>query len=331
MFNLNYKADREKWDQFITSNNGSFLQSFEWGEFQTAISNEVIRVGLEENGVVLAQVQIIKQNLPLFRNGFFYIPFGPCFKKGISKDKKFEIVRLFVKEMSGMAKARKAFFLRVEPFFDFPDNFKFLLFSKRVQPQMTVVLDIQREPEEIFKSFSHGLKYNIKFAEKQGVKIEKLNEYDKSFYFLLKKTSEEDNFAIYPEQYFKTLSRIKTKNFLPVIYNARYQNKVVASYFLLFFNKTVYSLYGGADSNFKKLKPQSLLHWHAIKDAGKMNFEKYDFWGIDQKKWPGITYFKKSFGGEIVSYPKGGDISFDNLWYKIYKSLRLCKSLLRKF
>jgi len=32
--------DKEQWNQFIIKNNGSFLQSWQWGEYQEAIGHK---------------------------------------------------------------------------------------------------------------------------------------------------------------------------------------------------------------------------------------------------------------------------------------------------
>jgi len=48
----------------------------------------------------------------------------------------------------------------------------------------------------------------------------------------------------------------------------------------------------------------------------------YDFWGIDEEKWPGVTRFKKGFNGRETIYPGAYDLVFQPLWYKVYKLTR---------
>jgi len=56
-----------------------------------------------------------------------------------------------------------------------------------------------------------------------------------------------------------------------------------------------------------------------ILEAKKRECTKYDFWGINQKKWPGVTRFKKGFNGQEVNYPGAYDLVFQPAWYRIYK------------
>ena len=68
-----------------------------------------------------------------------------------------------------------------------------------------------------------------------------------------------------------------------------------------------------------------LLHWEALKEAKKRGCQFYDFWGIDHKRWPGLTRFKNSFGGEIISYPGSFDFVISSKWYFLYQLGKLIK------
>ena len=68
-----------------------------------------------------------------------------------------------------------------------------------------------------------------------------------------------------------------------------------------------------------------LLQWRQIQKAKELGFKYYDFWGVapdkasDNHPWTGITRFKKSFGGQGISYVGAYDLILDTVWYKIYK------------
>jgi len=65
------------------------------------------------------------------------------------------------------------------------------------------------------------------------------------------------------------------------------------------------------------------MHWNQMLYAkNKMYCENYDFWGIDEKKWPGVTRFKRSFGGKEITYPQGFDVVYNPFWYKAFKLAR---------
>jgi lipid II:glycine glycyltransferase (peptidoglycan interpeptide bridge formation enzyme) len=65
-----------------------------------------------------------------------------------------------------------------------------------------------------------------------------------------------------------------------------------------------------------------LLQWHQIKYAKEKGFELYDFWGFDEKRWPGVSRFKLGFGGQTTKYPGTFDLILNKLWYFFYKIAR---------
>jgi lipid II:glycine glycyltransferase (peptidoglycan interpeptide bridge formation enzyme) len=69
-----------------------------------------------------------------------------------------------------------------------------------------------------------------------------------------------------------------------------------------------------------------LLHWEIIRQAKQLGYHFYDFWGIDEKKWPGLTRFKKGFGGKIIEYPGTFDLVFNKFWYQLYRLGKIFKN-----
>ena len=64
------------------------------------------------------------------------------------------------------------------------------------------------------------------------------------------------------------------------------------------------------------------LQWRQILEAKKRGKNRYDFWGIDEKKWPGVTRFKRGFGGKEITYIGAWDLIYRPIWYKIYNLAR---------
>ncbi|PIT93970.1 hypothetical protein COU00_01505 [Candidatus Falkowbacteria bacterium CG10_big_fil_rev_8_21_14_0_10_43_11] len=65
-----------------------------------------------------------------------------------------------------------------------------------------------------------------------------------------------------------------------------------------------------------------------IKLAKKLGYAKYDFYGIDEKKWSGVTRFKRGFGGGEINYQGCYDIIFSKCWYKFYNLARRLRKLI---
>jgi len=68
-----------------------------------------------------------------------------------------------------------------------------------------------------------------------------------------------------------------------------------------------------------------LLQWTAIGAARDAGLRYYDFHGIDEKKWPGVTRFKLGFGGRRVEYAGTWDLVFRPAAYRAYVWLRKIK------
>jgi lipid II:glycine glycyltransferase (peptidoglycan interpeptide bridge formation enzyme) len=71
-----------------------------------------------------------------------------------------------------------------------------------------------------------------------------------------------------------------------------------------------------------------LIQWKAIEEGKRVGCKYYDFWGIDKELWPGVTRFKKGFGGFVYNYSGTFDIIVNKRRYFLYKILRYIR---RKF
>lgn len=321
--------DKNKWNQFLIENRGSFLQSWQWGEFQNNLSKKVWRFvvskslhDLEEKVEILAQAQIIKENLPI--KSFLYLPYGPCFKDNLFlKDKK-KILKLIIKKIQEVAKKEGAFFLKIEPTSPLAKEPLGVNSLKRIQPKKTLILNLKRSEDEIFRNFHQKTRYNIRLAQRKGVKIlffelENIKDtHINILYKLIQKTAKRDKFSPYKKEYYRKMLKIIPS----LLFLAKFKEKTIAANVLVFFGKRATYLHGGTNYKYRKLMAPHLLQWAQIKEAKNRGLEEYDFWGIDEEKWPGLTRFKKSFGGEEFEYPTGRDFIFKSFWYKVYKFIK---------
>src|SRR4030042_6010534 len=98
-------GNKEEWNKFIVENNGLFLQSWEWGEFQEAVGRKVWRIGDGESW----QAQIIKHDLP-FGKSYLYCPGGPVVSEKLK-------IKNFLEKVEKIAKQENPIFLKVEPMY----------------------------------------------------------------------------------------------------------------------------------------------------------------------------------------------------------------------
>ncbi|MCD6094644.1 peptidoglycan bridge formation glycyltransferase FemA/FemB family protein [bacterium] len=323
-----FEGKRREWDEFLIQNKGSFLQSFNWGEFQKDLGKKIWRFKIiSSEKQVLAQAQIIKESffIPGMRKkeigAMFYIPYGPCFRNSFLKKEK--IIELILKEAKQLAKEEGAIFLKIEPLSSlkretFLSDLKEVRPLKRIQPKKTLILNLNKSLEEIFQNLHSKTRYNIRLSQKRGVTVreDQWNSADfENFWELIQKTAKRKKIRSYSKDYYRKLLKIMDAE----LFLAEYKNKVIAANIVIFFGKKAIYLHGGSDYQFRSLMAPHFLQWKQIERAKEKGCVEYDFWGIDEKKWPGLTRFKKGFGGEEITYPEGKDFIFSNFWYRVYR------------
>ena len=103
---------------------------------------------------------------------------------------------------------------------------------------------------------------------------------------------------------------------------AFYKEKLIAVNIVSFFGDMATYVHGASSSENRNLMAPYALQWETIKIAKTQGHKYYDFYGIDENKWPGVTRFKKGFSGEEANYPGTFDSAFNSIQYSIYKILR---------
>lgn len=275
----------------------NFLQSKEWAGFQKSLGRKIWQID---------NILFIKHNLPLNKN-YLYSP--RCEGKFLSES--------FLEKVKEIAKKENSIFFRIEPIEDiYLKNFEK---STNLQPQRTLILDLKKSEKEILNQMHQKTRYNIRLAEKKGVVIKKGDKKDiEKFLPLLEDTAKRGGFHSHIKEYYKKMLEIPGIE----IFLAEFKDKIIAANIVIFFDKITTYLHGASDYNYRNLMAPHLLQWEQIKEAKKRGCVEYDFWGIDEEKWPGVTRFKKGFGGKEISYLGAFDLVFNSLWYKIYKIAR---------
>jgi len=285
-----------------------FLQSWLWGDFQQKLGRKIWRLSIKKEGETILQALIIKNQLPL---GFSYLycPRGPFFQDDLSR----EVSKLLITKIKFMAKKEKAIFFRLEPLRRI-DVISSKLKVSSVQPNQTVILSLNIPEDEILTKMHPKTRYNIRLAGRKGV-IAQESEDIKCFWNLLKQTAKRGKFRSHVFSYYKKLLNCAFTK----LYVARYRGEALAAYLVVFFNQIAFYVHGGSSRQFRQVMASHFLHWHVIKEARNKGCKFYDFWGVDEKKWPGFTKFKMSFGGKKIVYPGTFDLPLSKFWYNLYR------------
>lgn len=186
---------------------------------------------------------------------------------------------------------------------------------KTLQPQKTIILDLQKSEEVLLEEMHKKTRYNIRLADRRGVEVKRSNKIEK-FIALLKDTSDRDKFSPHPDNYYKKLFKLKNTK---LFYASREKEDWHAAALVIFENNRATYLHGASNYKYRKHMGPHRLHWEIMKYAKGKNYKEYDLWGVDKNKWPGITRFKNGFGGEKIEYIGSYDMPLQRLWYAGYK------------
>ncbi|MCX6795116.1 MAG: peptidoglycan bridge formation glycyltransferase FemA/FemB family protein [Candidatus Falkowbacteria bacterium] len=314
----------------INSSNSHFLQSSFWSRILVAESERLLNFS-EPSMLAIASLKNLK-----FGYHYGYFPRGPIFL-GIEEKREKGFADLF-ERLFVFAKTEKVIFLRIEP--NFKDYSVIDKQSKRfglrilksidLQPRRTWVLNLKKDLALIEKELSQKTRYNIRLAEKKGVKIVQSGEQCFSdFWSLMKTTGERDSFGIHSKKHYLNLIKSGADNI--ELWFAEINGRKIAAGLFCFYDGVATYLHGASDNEFRNLMAPHLLQWRIIEEAKRRGFVVYDFYGIDEKKWPGVTRFKKGFGGEELYYPGTYDLVLKPACYFFYQNSRMIYRKLRKF
>ncbi len=208
--------DKKKFNKFVLENEGSFLQSFDWGEFYEATSGKVERFFVSDDGEVLLCASVLKNSLPA-KKSYLYIPYGPVVKKGVHINRLNEAFLLLINKLKNKKKSENAIFLKIEqenaPFN--LESFGFKKSEKDIQAVSTLILDISKSEEEILGQMKQKTRYNIRLAKKKGVKVFFVSEKEAAFdifYNLLSETAKRNGFNLHPKNYYENMMDMFLKN-----------------------------------------------------------------------------------------------------------------------
>lgn len=328
-------TDKKRLDEFVASNGGDFLQSWSWGEFQRAVGYEVIRLGVADQADnLLAVVTLIKKVLPGARY-YWFAPRGPIITYHVSHITYQTLVDFLVEELKISAKKEKVAFLRFEPpvTLDQAQHYYWKEFIETdqvvatiaLEPKQTAVLDLTKGSGDLLKAMHQKTRYNIRLAEKKGVEIIRGTESDfPDWWRLLQNTGSRDGFRLHDKNYYQQMMKVD----LGQLYLAKHDTKILAGVFIIRFGNTMTYAHGASSNEGRNLMAPYLLQWQAIKDALTDDFERYDFFGVDKDKWPGVSRFKDGFSGQNLAYLGTFDLVFNKGYYRIYQVLRKLRRMI---
>ena len=299
----------------------TFLQSKEWLDFQRFLGRRVFTYG--ENGLTAG---IVRRDIQLRKN-YLVISHGPLADFNQMTGGINNVFKNFVQELRHLAKKEKAIFVHAEPLYDsVAQELVRAGFEKakhELQPHKTVINDLTKSEAEILAGAAHGTRYSLRVAQRNNVRVAETDDIE-IFIKLLKKTTQRQKFGVHPKEYYQKFFEYFLKHpTMPVrLFVAWKDDKPLAAALILIWQNTAYYLHGASDYEQKNLRAPNLLHWEIIRQLKNEGIKAYDWWGVDSKKWPGVTEFKLGWGGQVVEHPGSFDLTISWFWYLMYGLVR---------
>ncbi|MBI3109660.1 peptidoglycan bridge formation glycyltransferase FemA/FemB family protein [Candidatus Daviesbacteria bacterium] len=278
------------------------MQSWEWGEFRKSLGVPILRYGLYKNGKLQKAFHLTLHKIPFIIQYVGYLP------KGGEPDKD------LAEALKKIGKEQNCAFIKIEPNVQ---NSEFRIqnseFKKSPKPLFTkynFIIDLTKSEEELLQNMHPKTRYNIRVAQKHGVKVEERTD-DKAFEIYLKlyfETTRRQGYHGHNKEYHRKVWQILKDANMARLLIAFHKDEPLTAWMLLNFKDTLYYPYGGSSKNHPEVMANNLVAWEAIKLGKKMGLKKFDMWGAlgpntnASDPWYGFHKFKQGYGGRLVEY-----------------------------
>ena len=307
--NLEIVHSSAEWNNALASiPNAHVLQTWEWGELKSKVGWTPTRLLFAEDGKPFAAAQILRRPLPRTPLGVLYVPKGPILD--------YQDATLFgavLDLLEQHARRDHAIFIKVDPdvITETPaasclPGRGWRVSTEQIQYKNTVVLDLTKSEEELLATMKPKWRYNLRLAEKKGVRIGLGTEAELPlFYEMYAETGARDGFLIRRFPYYRDLWGTMLRGNLAQMFLAKVGAEAIAGLILFTFSNRAWFFYGASRSQQRELMPNHLLQWEAIRWAKAHGLREYDFWGApdrleESEPMYGVYKFKMGFGGKFV-------------------------------
>ncbi|MDL2229472.1 peptidoglycan bridge formation glycyltransferase FemA/FemB family protein [Treponema sp. OttesenSCG-928-L16] len=205
-------------------------------------------------------------------------------------------------------------------------------------PPDTVLLDIRQDEDEIMERMHPKTRYNIRLADRKGVRVRKGDAADLPVWnSLYTETAKRNRIVPHGQEYFMPLlekqeapeSGIEEENSdVPVsveLLIAEADETPLAAMFMSVSGGRATYLYGASSDSQRNYMAAYALQWEAILKAREAGCSSYDLFGVSPTADPvhpmyGLYRFKKGFGGQMLHRQGAWDYPFDENAYTQFRT-----------
>lgn len=316
--------NRLEWDAFLRGlAPHTFLQTWEWGEFNRHLGSEVFRLGLYDGGLRGICLALL---VPARRGTFLFVPHGPLFKV-------FAPAKLaeFLGYLEKLAKQKRAVFLRISPLLLDGAEGRALYRRAGFRPapmhmhaERMWLLDLKSPEAELLLKMRKNCRAAIRKAEKEGVEVAISRDPEDLRYFLrlYQETARRQRFVPFSPDYLKREFETFLKTDSAAIFLGRHRGEVRSAALVIFTPSEAF-YHQGASVAADPVPVSHGLQWAVIREAKRRGCAYYNFWGVAAEEdaghpWAGLSYFKRGFGGFEQPYLHAQDRPLSWRYWLIY-------------
>jgi lipid II:glycine glycyltransferase (peptidoglycan interpeptide bridge formation enzyme) len=286
----------------------------------------------------MAAALVLKRQVSRLPFSILYVPKGPNLDYSNAA-----LRRVTLAQLEQIARREKAIFVKIDPDVVYawgidetrvsPNGKKFVeelrergwrYSSDQIQFRNTVELDLRRDESELLAAMKQKTRYNIRLAGRKGVKIRLGSVGDfPMIAAMYMETATRDHFAVRPVDYYLDAWQSFHSAGMAQPFIAEYEEEPIAAIIIIRYGNKATYMYGASTNKERRLMPNHLLQWEAIRWAQTKGCEVYDFWGApddfnDSDPLWGVGRFKDGFKGQVVRHIGAWDYPARPFWYWIY-------------
>lgn len=320
-------------DHYIASHpRGDVLQTTAWGKVKASSGWTAHPLGVLKGGMLQGAALILTRPLPVLPALMAYSPRGPVYSS-------VEALTALLKFGAEYLKERGAVVWKMDPPIPEGDptwqeaaeaaGLKHIdtgLDFAGIQPRHVMTLDLSPSLESILNNMKPKTRYNIRYAERKGVKVHQVKEKAQLsvFYCLLQETAARDHFTIRGLGYFEALWDHLVQANLAKVFLAYHEGTPLAGAICFRLGQRAWYVYGASSNEKRNLQASHLLQWEMIRWAKGAGCTVYDFRGVSGDLNPenplyGLYRFKEGFGAKLEAYVGEFDLPLKRGGYVLWR------------
>lgn len=261
---------KKVWEDFLEERKPhTFLQSWNWGEFNESSGHKIFRLGIREKDKLAGVALVVK--IVAKRGSFLFCPHGP-----VLANLNLIALKTLTEYLKKLAQEERARFIRISPLMlntsENKASFKNLLFRDapiHMQAELVWLLDLSPSEEELLANMRKTTRYSIRKAQNEGVEIKTSSDSldVQKFYSLYRETVSRHRFVPFSPDYIQREFASFVKESKALWFFGKYNGEIVSAAMIIFTNGGAFYHHGASIQRYSNIPVSYLVQWAVIKEA----------------------------------------------------------------